>query len=820
MTQRNCRVIGSTHIDLGWKKGPAEMAELFEVFVVRLLDLLERHPSLTYVIEQASHLRALERSRPDLVERLGRHVAAGRLEVVGGMASTMETNLPNGECFVRNQLLGLRWFRERLGARPCAGWLIDTFGINPQVPQLLRQLGMSFLFANRFGGAVDVTAFRARGLDGTEMPVVGRDVYAPYVKPGLLEFRYVQTWTEIDALFEEADRSRGEGLLLVMPYTENEVPPSVRLVEHVTRRVSEGEGRDWAFAVPSQLARQIEEASHGWPVRAGDLNPEFTGTYSQRIVIRLQNRATEARLLETERWLSLLGDTGAKDAFEECWWKMAFVHFHDVFTGSHPTSVRDHVLRTLDEVKRTASKHLDRVLEPVCRTEARADAYSLFVFNGLPWRRREVVVHPLPAEVGTVARVSLGGRPVPFAQEGGTLALLTDLPPAGSTVFSIEGEPARGASAPVAAAEAGIACRSARIENDHLFLEADTECGVGRIALKDEADGFDAIGECQLVVQRDEGSFQIERPEGSEIAATSGTLHLARLPDSAVGQGLVLSGEFPPLPWSPGSDLRWEAEFRIAPSSARIDLLLKVRWRGERSRIRLKVGTAVRSSAGIYEVPFGTVRRTPYRDRGTARGEWPAQRFVALEDGLHGVALVNRGAAGIETNGGSFWCTLLRAPACEYAGMVPDDTSSQHGEHEFRFSLVPYRGAWHDAAIHRIAAEANAPAICRLRHGSPASASIGPLLELEAATIMLSAVKWADDGSGDLVLRLYETAGFPDKARLAIAGARQAWQSTLEETPGPALACGDGSIVVDLGPFEIRTVRVRRSKTPGSSTAR
>ena len=34
----------------------------------------------------------------------------------------------------------------------------------------------------------------------------------------------------------------------------------------------------------------------------------------------------------------------------------------------------------------------------------------------------------------------------------------------------------------------------------------------------------------------------------------------------------------------------------------------------------------------------------------------------------------------------------LRAPERDRVGLVPDDTSSQHGRHTFRFALLPYAG--------------------------------------------------------------------------------------------------------------------------------
>jgi alpha-mannosidase len=191
-------IVGSTHTDLAWKWSRGEMSDLLEVSTLRLLDLLERYPSFTYVIEQAAHYRELAARRPDLVDRLKRFIGDGRLEFAGGMASTMETNLPNGECFVRNQFLGLKWVREHLGAEVKTGWLVDTFGINAQVPQILRQFGIGRLMATRFGSIMNRDRFIARGLDGTPLRVIGPDVNSPCVSTEHVAFDFVQRWEQLD----------------------------------------------------------------------------------------------------------------------------------------------------------------------------------------------------------------------------------------------------------------------------------------------------------------------------------------------------------------------------------------------------------------------------------------------------------------------------------------------------------------------------------------------------------------------------------------------------------------------------------------------
>ena len=59
-----------THVDLGWKKTRREMEEVFENYIIKLLDLCEQYPDFTYMLEQAYHYRGLKKRRPDLFERL------------------------------------------------------------------------------------------------------------------------------------------------------------------------------------------------------------------------------------------------------------------------------------------------------------------------------------------------------------------------------------------------------------------------------------------------------------------------------------------------------------------------------------------------------------------------------------------------------------------------------------------------------------------------------------------------------------------------------------------------------------------------------
>ncbi|MCC2684353.1 MAG: alpha-mannosidase [Paenibacillaceae bacterium] len=812
MKEQKYWVVGNTHVDLAWKKSREEMAEVLDIYLARVLDILDSNPDFTYTIEQAAHYRLLMKRRPDLFAKIKKYVREGRLEMVGGMASTMETNLPNGECFIRNQALGLEWTKQYLETDVATAWLIDTFGLHAQVPQLLRQFGFSRLMANRFGGNKSHDVFIARGLDGSEVLVAGKDVTSPNVKQRNVHWRYVRNWGELDQLFlrAEAAAAQVDGPILITAYTENEDLPSARPGYHIERGNAGGNDGLWRYSLLRSFFDALEAQGRSWPVLHGDLNPEFTGTFSQRIEIRLRHRKVENLLLDAEKWASLVGMDGWREELEEAWWEMAYIQFHDVFTGSHPTKVFHSLLNSLDEVQAVAQRVLGRALHAQSGSIEQAQGKStILVCNSLPWPRDELVLLPLEGGVSDVPRVRSGENGVLFDVKDGYLRVLTHVPAMGVTSLTIDPDPGRCGEA------AAHIVDEARIENEYLILECDRGSLVKRLIWKETGKSIIENASDWLIVQRDQGSFQIEEPRDAEIPASMGKVEVVQYEATAIGQRIVLRGTFPGIPdVGAAGFLSWEAKLELCKGKPALDVGFRLGWSGEASRLRFNLTSTIDSSEGIYEIPFGTVKRKPSGMRRTGRGEWPAHRFVVIEDGEHGLALINQGAAGVEVVGGRISTTLLRAPKSEYAGMVPDDTSSQHGEHAFEFVIAPYSGKWEDSAVMRLAQEANSPlrpVVCpaELRE----LPSVHSWLALSPSRVVLSAVKASDRVAGELIVRMYETAGQPATARLWVKGAKRAWRTSVrEELEGPELSCTDEIVDVQIQPFEICTLRVCRAE--------
>jgi alpha-mannosidase len=84
-----------------------------------------------------------------------------------------------------------------------------------------------------------------------------------------------------------------------------------------------------------------------------------------------------------------------------------------------------------------------------------------------------------------------------------------------------------------------------------------------------------------------------------------------------------------------------------------------------------------------------------------------------------------------------------------------------------------------------------------------------PVVTIDHPGVQISSVKHADDGSGDLIVRLYEACG--DRSTLTV---RTPWRigsatrCNLLEEPTAGIECGDGVVALTVRPFELVTLRL------------
>jgi len=145
--------------------------------------------------------------------------------------------------------------------------------------------------------------------------------------------------------------------------------------------------------------------------------------------------------------------------------------------------------------------------------------------------------------------------------------------------------------------------------------------------------------------------------------------------------------------------------------------------------------------------------------------------------------------------------SLLRAPR------FPDPETDQ-GVHRFRHALVP--GAAIGDAV-REGWRINLPG----RKVVGGASEVAPLVTVAQDAVVVTALKLADDGSGDVVVRFHESRGGRSRATLTAGfDIRSVTVTDLLERPldGAAAPEQDGNrLTLQLRPFELVTLRIKRA---------
>jgi alpha-mannosidase len=228
-----------------------------------------------------------------------------------------------------------------------------------------------------------------------------------------------------------------------------------------------------------------------------------------------------------------------------------------------------------------------------------------------------------------------------------------------------------------------------------------------------------------------------------------------------------------------------------------------VDWREREKVLKAAFDVDVHTDHAAYETQFGHVVRPTHENTtwDAARFEVCAHRWVRVAEAGYGVGLANDATYGHDVTrhqragGGTYSrvrLSLLRAP------LFPDPETDQ-GRHVLRYALVP-------GASVADAAEAgyalNLP--LRRRTGSP----VEPLVRVDGPAYV-EAVKLAADGSGDVIVRLYEPLGARSGTRVSATFEHgDVREVDILERPHDSGAW-DGS-VLSLRPFQIVTLRFAR----------
>ena len=759
---------GHAHIDSAWLWPVRETVRKCTRTFANVLDLLDRHEDMVFACSSAQQWSWVQKHSPALWERMAARAREGRFVPVGGMWVESDTTMPGSEALARQFVLGKRYFMTELGIEPEDVWLPDSFGYSAALPQIATAAGARWFLTQKLSwndtNRLPHSTFLWEGLDGSRL-----FTHCPPVDTYSAEL----TAAEL-ARAQRQYREAGHGSLSLVPFGHGDGGggPTREMLARARRtadlegspRVRLGTVRDFFTEAEAELTAPA--------VWSGELYLEtHRGVYTSQLRTKQGNRRSEHLLRAAELWATTAAvRTGLPypaEALAGAWRTVLLQQFHDILPGS-----------SISWVHREAEAGYARVREALEEIVGRSLA-ALTGPGDVP-----LAVNSAPVPVGGVPALSVEAaapRPAPPVA-------LTRLPAGGWVVDN---------------GVVRVTVDADGLLSSVIDLAADREVvAPGRVAgllrLHDDRPARYEAWDVDRTIDR----------RVRELRETD-AVRPVRADDSAVVLECVRS--------TGRSTVRQEIEVRAG--SRAVDLRFEVDWHERRTLLSLEFPVDVHAERAASETQFGHVFRPTHENTSwdAARFETCAHRWVHVGEPGFGVAVANdstyghhirRERAGRRGPAATvIGLSLLRAPE------FPDPEADQ-GRHRLTVSLV--------CGTDLAGALAEGQRLNQPLRQVTGARPVPPLVRVEDPGVLVEAVKLAEDGSGDVVVRLYEALGRRTRTRLA---AGFDWVRTDEtdlleravepRALRPSAGADDDSVALEVRPFQIVTLRFARAAAGG-----
>ncbi len=778
---------GHAHLDLAWLWPAAETDRKCGRTFASQLTLMGEYPEYKFLQSQAWLYERAKELYPDVFERVCEAVKRGQWVADGAMWVEADTNLPCGESLVRQFLYGKQYFKETFGVESRLMWLPDVFGYSGALPQIMKGCQVDYFSTQKIfwtyegGECFPYNWFWWKGIDGTSVLSYIHNDYNSQTDPKSLTDRWKER-VQKDGFHSKRLTPFGWG--------DGGGGPVRMHIEYLRRQADLQGSPKCVTEAPEVFFDEMagdKAALAQVPTWVGELYFQaHRGTYTSQAKIKKGNRRSEHALHELEFWGAaaalLHGAAFSPKVAAPLWKEVLFNQFHDIIPGS---SVHQ-VYQEAEAVHARVIAQAQRETATALATFGDQDAAAVTLFNSLSWDRNEVIELP----EGFEGACDGAGNALPTQQANGKTFVQT--PAIAATGWTT----LRKGSASASASASTVKATATSLENEYLRLtlnasgeltsiwdkQSQSELAAGPCnsprLYKDVPNWFDAW---------DINSNYKLQPVAIEAAA-----------EVAVGANGPLFASV--LVKRKIHDSEWRQEIFLRAGSRRVEFRTAVDWHENHKLLKVNFPVTVYASEALHEIQFGHISRPTHASRPGDAGQFEVcqYRWTALAESNRGVALLNDCKYGVNVEGNSINLTLLRSP------LAPDMTADR-GLNEFTYAFCAWSGGgFVESGVLKEAYELNSPVLTAQGAAKP-----GSLFTVSAPNIIVETVKPAEDGSGDLVVRLYEAARTTTRVELGVnlPVQRAALANMLEETE-QELAFDGGKLALEFRPFEIKTIRL------------
>jgi len=795
------------HIDMNWMWGYDQTVAVTLDTFRTMLNLMKEYPDFTFSQSQASVYKIVEENDPAMLAEIKARVKEGRWELTASTWVETDKNMPNGESLSRHILYTKEYLSKLFDIDPDTlnfDFEPDTFGHNINVPEILCDGGVKYYYHCR-GNDVEYL-YRWQSPSGKSI-VVHRDPFwyngeinedmASHL-PAFCDEYGMKTTLKVYGVGNHGGGATRRDIERLKELNNWPVYPAV------------------VFGTFAQYFAELEKVKEKLPLVDRELNFVFTGCYTSQSRIKMSNRVGEAKMNEAEAFSAissaLAGGEYPGAAYKEAWKKVLFNHFHDILPGSGVIETREFAMGQFQQVLAAANTGIGGALRNIAGqidtsavpvsdddnagslSEGGGVGYAvrdfgvsqpergkgknrvLHFFNPSDTARKEpteITVFDWPGDKSRIVVSDGEGNPVRYqildinrhnefenrnywGHQYMRLLIEAEVPATGyATYFLKEKElteiPVRFPKDPRV-----DKAKKYTLENSRIKVVFDTK-NAAILSLKDKATGIELVdpqqpsGLFRLIEEDDaEGmtSWRVGRymninPLNRDVKVKEAVAGM-----DALKQWISYAITF--------RNSKLDVTVTLNKDSAMLDYQVECDWRETSQKgkpmpqLNFYMPFAYECEQYKYDIPFGTITRNPIHDDVPANSWGLALPKEQQDSAVMVVTGTKYGFRGFEN---ALAVDLLRSS-------YDPDPLPEVAVHRFGFAVAVENPAQANAALIKKAYDYNHPLtyLSGTKHEGNL-ALCGGYLAQAGGNVTVSAVKLAEDGSGKIILRVYESDG-------------------------------------------------------------
>ncbi len=809
---KDIRLIGNAHLDpiwlWRWQEGCAEVLQTFR----SALDRLKEYDDFVFTCSSAAYYKWVEDIEPKMFNEIKERVKEGRWVIINGWWVQPDCNMPSGESFARQALYSQLYYYEKFGRICKTAYNVDSFGHNANLPQLIKNGGMKAYVMMRPGthenSKMPENLFWWDGADGSR-------IMTYRIPTGYAEHGKEDLDRAIDIMNERANET-GHGMMLFYGVGNHGGGPTKGDIEYLKENLEREGYNSLKFSSPDEFFESMLVTPLDLPTWNTEMQHHASGCYSATSLVKSLNRKAENLLSAAEKWDTVSSITADSkpltDEFKKAWREVLFNQFHDILCGCSIMEAYEDVKLSEGYAMDIASKaynnaslriarRIDTWLDGVSDAVLENTSGDIAAFEG--FHRPVVVFNPHSYEISMPVRIhhpstevlNSEKEPVLFQNVRSSRSndnhldtlFVADVKPLGYATYWVKTDKS------IKAEEKNSLQQSYFMENEYMMVAFDAETGyIKNLVSKQNnveyaEDNFVAIPTVIADEKTDTWAHNIfkfhdvkgfmelksiERVEDGDLRSVIRTVHTFN--KSYLVQNFILTK---------------------GQKTLRVDC--KAMWQEDFTLLKMSFPIGGSDEISTYEIPSSYIKRECDGD------EEPALNFgdltVTRNNKRFGISLISDSKYSYDCPGTELRLTLLRNVifADHYSNRpFADFNFTDEGLNRFSYGIYLHEGEAENSDVVKESHLFNNNVFV-----VPEGYHKGDLPQNESFmytdcdNVLIDAVKFCEDKSGDLVIRIRETKG-------------------VNSTRGMLMSkLFDNGFWFDIKKHEIKTFRVKRDLT-------